>query len=418
VQDAGGALFGTTFYGGTNGTGTVFRIGTNGTGYSVLYNFTNGTDGGHPQVGVIQGGDGGLYGTASSGGSSNCGTVFRLNTDGSGFSVLYSFNGPPDGSSPIAALLQGADGALYGTTSSGGAGSYGTVFRLNTNGTGFTVLYPFVYADGGGCSEAAMIQSADGTLYGTTYYNYSAGLIQWASTVFSLSTNGSGFTIVHSFDGGVDGYGPEAAVLELSDGYLYGTSSMGGANYARGTVFKVSTNGSGFTVLHTFTLANSDANYPYSALVQGSDGALYGTTWKGGTNDQGAVFRLNTDGSAYSVIYSFIGSPNTSNPRAGLMIGADAAFYGTTYGGGTNDYYGTVFRLTPVGELFINPLQDRNVQISCPLPPANAGSIAASTDLLNWTTLTNMAGTNGPVSFEDVGATNYTSRFYRTVWNR
>ena len=159
IQGADGALYGTTSDGGAGTNGTVFRIGTNGFGYTVLHTFSStGGDGRHPRAGLVRGSDGALYGTTSDGGSSDHGTVFKLNPDGSGYSVLHSFTGSPaDGSNPEAELIQGNDGAFYGTACRGGAfrgttretlAGFGTVFKLNGDGSGYTLLYSF-----GGSSE-------------------------------------------------------------------------------------------------------------------------------------------------------------------------------------------------------------------------------------------------------------------------
>ena len=141
---------------------------------------------------------------------------------------------------------------------------------------------------------------------------------------------------------------PFANVIQGSDGALYGTTGYGSPNAIEGTVFKMNTNGSGFTVLHSFIFTNSpnDGAGPGGALVQGRDGALYGTTGSGGTYDAGTVFKLNTDGSGYKVIYNF-GQGNTAGPLAALVQGSDGTLYGTTYGG--YGYKGTVFKLSTNG---------------------------------------------------------------------
>src|SRR6185436_5830351 len=184
------------------------------------------------------------------------------------------------------------DGNLYGTTRYGGANSHGRVFRLTTNGA-LTTLYSFgpvtnnVFANiDGAYPEAGLVQASDGNLYGTTAWGGASG----SGTLFRITTNGA-FTLLYSFIGGSDGGGPESALVQASDGNLYGTSNGGARGY--GTLFRITTNGI-FTLLHSFTGFNDGAQ-PYG-LVQASDGNLYGTSrWGGGDwsdSGGGIVFRV------------------------------------------------------------------------------------------------------------------------------
>jgi uncharacterized repeat protein (TIGR03803 family) len=131
-----GALYGTTWGGGSKAGGTVFRMSTDGSGYSILRSFTNAADGSAVYSGLVQGLDGALYGTTYFGGVSNAGTVFKIHTDGGGYEVLRGFTGSPDAAHPRAGLIQGLDGWLYGTTMYGGVSNQGTVFKIHTNGSG------------------------------------------------------------------------------------------------------------------------------------------------------------------------------------------------------------------------------------------------------------------------------------------
>ena len=342
---SGGTLYGTTF--GSSGSGgsstspgckgTVFTMNTDGTGYAVLKRFT-GTDGQYPYAPsasclVLSGGT--LYGTTYMGGSSGKGTVFRVNTDGTGFAVLKNFTGP-DGQSPYAGLVS-AGGALYGTTYSGGSSGDGTVFKMNTDGTGFAVLKSFTGSDGS-APQAGLVLSG-GTLYGTTYSGGSSG----KGTVFEVNTDGTGFAVLKTFTGS-DGQSPYAG-LALSGGTLYGTTYIGGSS-GKGTVFKVKTDGTGSAVLKSFT--GSDGSEPYAGLVL-SGGTLYGTTSYGGSSGKGTVFKVNTDGTGFAVLQSFTGSDG-SEPYAGLAL-SGGTLYGTTWFGGSCGY-GTVFMVNTDGTGF------------------------------------------------------------------
>jgi len=343
MQGTDGALYGTAYRGGSNGYGTVFKLIPDGTGFTVLANFDFSTTGGYPRAELIHGMDGGLYGTTSQGGSNGYGTVFKLNPDGTGFTVLANFDFST-GVSPLAGLMQGTDGALYGTTIEGGSNGYGTVFKLNADGTGFTVLQNFDYSTGVN-PFAGLTQGTDGALYGTANSGGSNGY----GTVFKLNPDGTGFTVLQNFDYATTGGYPLAALMQGTDGALYGTAYQGGSN-SRGTVFKLNPNGAGFTVLANFD-SSTTGGYPVAALMQGTDGALYGTTLQGGSNGYGTVFKLNPNGAGFTVLRNFDYSTTGGYPVAALMQGTDGALYGTAYQGGGNGY-GTVFKLNPDGTGF------------------------------------------------------------------
>ncbi|HEV2471393.1 MAG TPA: choice-of-anchor tandem repeat GloVer-containing protein, partial [Chthonomonadales bacterium] len=187
IQAADGNLYGTTYYGGIGGTGgpgTVFKI-TPGGAFTTLYSFTGGSDGANPNAGLIQAADGNLYGTTSAGGTSKSGTVFKIAAGGA-LTTLYSFTGGSDGGVPYAGLIQAVDGSLYGTTSAGGTINSGTVFKIATGGA-LTTLYSFTGGPDGGVPYAGLIQAADGSLYGTT----SGGGTGGAGTVFKITTGGT-----------------------------------------------------------------------------------------------------------------------------------------------------------------------------------------------------------------------------------
>ncbi len=353
VEGSDGALYGTTVTGGAHDVGTVFKLNKDGSGYLLLRSFTaTGSDGGSPN-GLVEESDGALYGTTSQGGSKYEGTVFKLNKDGSGYTVLRSFDfSTGDGGFPYAGLVKGTDGALYGATTGVGIYSDGTVFKLNQNGSGYSVLYEFSSTGGDGkYPTAGLMEASDGVLYGTT----PDGGVH-AGTVFKLNRDGSSYAVVRRFTGlGGDGSGPRAGLVEGSDGALYGTTAGNGSLVSVGTLFKLDKDGNGYRVLHSFTGGGGDGYGP-QAVVKGTDGALYGTTSGGGGSAfAGTVFKLNQDGSGYRVLLSFTGTAGDgSGPEAGLMEGSDGALYGTTsYGGITSannpDGFGTVFRLNRDG---------------------------------------------------------------------
>ena len=328
--------------------------------------FTNG-DGMYPRGGLVAAGNQ-LYGVMAAGGPGGSGTIFAINTDGSGFTNLYSFSpmemyANSDGATPVARLVLAGD-TLYGACSGGGTLDMmlmrggGTLFRLNINGGCFTNLYSFLLDTNGGAPNGLVV--CGGELYGTTEYGGSnaVNMALGDGAVFKIATDGTGIGVVHSF-GNSDGSQPEAGLL-VSGNTLYGTT-YGGGQYGDGTVFKVNTDGSGFAVLHHFT--GSDGENPTCDLVL-AGGTLYGTTSSGAANGSGSVFKVNTNGTNFATLYNFSATgaeevftgstynivytnSDGANPRGGLLL-HNGGLYGTTESGGINGS-GTIFALDTNG---------------------------------------------------------------------
>lgn len=348
---------------------------------------------------LIEGSDGALYGTTKNQ-SCNSGTIFKLNKNGSDYAVLHSFEGCFD--YPPLSVMQGSDGALYGTKSTGGipgTNGLGAVFRLNEDGSGYTVLHAFTnFIDG--YDPVGLIQGSDGALYGTSSGN---------DSIFKLNRDGSAYTILHVFPGNDgDGTALRAGLLEGSDGALYGTTISGGAN-DEGTVFRINKDGSGY-----LTLSNGGGGTP---LIEGSDGALYGSTITRGAR----LFKLNKDGTGYAVLHNFEYSPRDVLPVRpnGLVEGTDGALYGTTRNDGEFGL-GTVFKLfasTPVVAITRLELSGAGARLSFSGGAADQPfRIEAKTDLTLWQTIgTHQFGIDGKFLFLDTSASNYPIRFYRSA---
>jgi uncharacterized repeat protein (TIGR03803 family) len=290
---SGNTLYGTAGTGGSSGNGTVFAVHTNGTGFTTLHSFNAYLGDANPAAGLVLLGNT-LYGTTTGGNSEN-GTVFKVNTDGTGFTNLYSFNGSSDGANPYAGLVLSGN-TLYGTAAFGGTNGSGTVFAVNTDGTRFTTLHSFTGGSDGAIPNAGLILT-NNTLYGTAC---SAGGGLGNGTVFAVNTDGTGFTTLHSFTGGSDGaYLYDALVL--SGNTLYGTAAYGGTNDS-GTVFSVfiqpqltllpsgpyiiltwPTNYTGFTLQSTTNLGSSAVWTTNSSppVVIGGQNVVINTTTSG-----------------------------------------------------------------------------------------------------------------------------------------
>jgi len=331
IQGTDGSFYGTTEYGGANGDGTVFSI--TATGFeTVLWSFGAGSDGANPVARLVQGTDGNFYGTTFQGGTNGQGTVFKITPAGVE-TVLWSFGGIGDGQQPLAGLLLGTDGNFYGTTVAGGANNGGTVFEITAAGVE-TVCWSFGSGSDGVSPLAVLIQGTDGNFYGTT----AIGGANNGGTVFKMTAPGVE-TVLWSFGGGGDGLNPYAGLMQATDANLYGTAYAGGANGA-GTVFRVTPSGVE-TTLWSFG-GGSDGQNPYAVLLQGADGNLYGTTFAGGAYTDGTIFQITLAG-VEAVLWSFGGVGDGKDPTAGLIQGSDGNWYGTTFVGGTNDV-GTVFK--------------------------------------------------------------------------
>jgi uncharacterized repeat protein (TIGR03803 family) len=330
VLAADGNFYGTAASGGQFGAGNIFRVTPSGV-LTPIYAFTNGTDGAYPLAALLVGSDGNFYGTAEYGGTNNAGTIFKVRTNGE-FTPLYSFKtNEIDGRRPEAALVEDSDGNLYGTTSTGGLGGAGTIFKLTPAGV-LTNLHNFIDSgtDGSG-PTAPLILGTDGNFYGTT----ADGGTKNAGTVFQITPQGV-WTNLHSFSYyGTDGSLPWAALVLGTDGNFYGTTFEGGT-FGYGTVFMMTPDGT-LTTLYSFA-NGSDGGQPYAALVQGDNGDFYGTTWgnasiDAGTNSMGTVFEITPDG-YLTTLYSFTNGLDGANPTAGLVLGTNGNFYGAAYVGG------------------------------------------------------------------------------------
>lgn len=395
LQASGDTLFGAASAG-TFGSGTIYKLNKDGAGFAILHNFARGavvgsgywtnSDGVGPGSLTISSNI--IYGSCGMGGAPGCGTLFKLNADGTGFTLLHTFSAlenatdgvhgthtggtNTDGSSPAGRKILSGN-RLFGTTEFGGSGQSGTIFAINTDGTGFTNLYSFSAADpannanpdGAVPSDLVLLSN---TLYGTTIYGGSSGV----GTVFAINTDGSGFTNLHSF-ASLDGAGP--LNLIASGNTLYGTTYEGGSSWpgGSGTIFSLNTDGSGFNSLYDFTDiaaaggTNTDGTSPQCELLP-SNNLLYGSASYGGAFANGTVFAVNTDGTGFTNLYTFSAAPapywtNTDGGTpAGTLVLINNSLYGTTTEFGP-ELMGTVFNLS-LGTATLPQLQIAQVSSS------------------------------------------------------
>jgi len=315
----------------------------------VLYSFQGGNDGANPQAPLAVDGTGSLYGTTVLGGNGN-GTIFKLTPSGSTYveSIPWRFTEGNDGSAPHAGLVVDSSGAFYGTASGGGKHGFGCVFKLTSGKAGYTLtpLYGFAGPPDGSGPIGGVLIGASGVLYGTTESGGTSGDGNGTGTVFALTPSGNAYTesVLLSFDG-VNGIFPYAGLITDASGALYGTTFLGGTsksmdNPGYGTAFKLSPNGSGYiqTVLWNFQL-HGGSYLPYGGLVEDSAGNLFGVTNVGGPYGAGSVYELSPTGSTYALTFVHNFDPKKGDggePFAeSLLLGKDGSIYGTTEEGGT-----------------------------------------------------------------------------------
>jgi uncharacterized repeat protein (TIGR03803 family) len=358
ILDAAGNLYGTTYDGGSSGTGTVFELKrgpNNSWTESIIYNFTGGSYA-QPQSGLVADASGSLYGTAA-------GSIFELSpSSGSwAFSVLYTFTGDDDGSYPSGPLVFDTAGSMYGTTQFGGFNDRGTVFELSPKPGGWTetVLYRFLglTVDGTQPMSGVVLDKA-GNLYGTTESGGNPACPGGCGTVFKLATNGGGAwteTLLHTF-AGTDGFLPQGSLTFDTTGHLYGSAPYGGhalpcsSDLGCGVVFQLTLGAGGHwseRILSSFSGTAKGPSLLFATPIFDSAGNLYGTTLEGGPANAGTLFKLTPAAVGKwtkKVLYTFNSYDGVSPGR--LISDSSGNLYGATFGGGTFAN-GSIFKLTP-----------------------------------------------------------------------
>ena len=343
-----GTFVGTSHSGGTDNYGTIFRLSAQ-TEITVLASFTNDVGlakGANPRAGLVRDPAGILWGTTEQGGANSLGTVFKFSPGNRKLTTMVEFDGATRGSRPATALVRDAAGDFLGTTRQGGTADFGTIFKVNKTTGALTTLIQFSGVAGnfkGSDPRGALFIDGAGAIWGTT----SAGGAGDLGTVFKL--DGSTFTTVAEFTGtlpGALGTAPEAALI-LSGGKLWGTTVRGGSANDAGTVFTINPATLAFTSVVSFAGANG-AN-PRAPLTAGTPPALLGTTENGGADDLGTVFSLDSTTGAITTLASFSGTAGNArgaHPRAGLTADTGTLFFGSATQGGREDT-GLVYSLDP-----------------------------------------------------------------------
>jgi uncharacterized repeat protein (TIGR03803 family) len=390
----GADMYGMTSSGGANNLGCIFKILTSGSGYTKMMDFSGATNGSTPYGSFALSGST-LYGMTALGGANNSGCLFKINTDGSGFSKILDCGGALYGSKPYGSLcVVGTE--LFGMTYLGGNEGKGCIFKINSDGTGFTNMYSFSGTSNGSKPYGSLIVSG-GILYGMT----NRGGTSDAGCIFSINTNGTGYTKLLDFTGVATGSYPYGS-LTLDGGILYGMTNQGGAS-GFGCIFKINTNGTGFSKLLDFTGVANGGN-PYGSLTI-SGGVMYGMTNTGGSSNTGCLFSMNTNGTGYAKLLDFTGIANGSYPYGSLTLSA-GVLYGMTYSGGGGNK-GTVFSINTNGTGYTTLLGFSGTATgSYPY-----GSLALYNNKLYGVTNGGGAATYGCIFKIDCGGTGYSRLF-------
>jgi uncharacterized repeat protein (TIGR03803 family) len=409
-----GVLYAATAGGGVSNFGAIIRLKSDGSGLSTLMSFY-GTNGATPEAGLALSPDGNLFGTTYAGGVSNFGTIFKLSTNGSGFQVLHHFTGGSDGENPSGDPIIASNGSLYGVTYYANGTTRGTVYRIDQNGSNYSVIHTFTGTPDGQQPSGRLLQASDGMLYGTTVFG---GISSQLGAIYKVSLDGSIYSMIHALQNSTaEGRGIQAGLCQSTNGLLYGTVYSGGSANV-GAVFSVDTDGNNYTLIRNFQSVGSDGQHPNTELVESADGFLYGSTYAGGAGG-GSLFKLSKDGSEYVLLHTFTTAASDLNTPNALLKGANGALYGTTrYGGGIGA--GCIFALTA------SPLPPRVVSITTSAFSNTvqfAGTSGIQYDVLRsfnlstWSAVTKfIAPANGSFSFSDLSPPK-PAAFYRLHQN-
>ncbi len=389
------------FYGVTIGPslGSVYKITPTGS-FTTLHQFAQSE--GQTCNGLVLGTDGNLYGTCLYGGNSGLGSIFKITSAGA-LTVLHSFaGGTTDGCFPAGLPVQASDGNFYGTTKNCGTNNEGIAYKMTSSGT-LTILHSFgASSTDANQPEGALIQGSDGNLWGTSSFGGSGG----SGAVYKMTTGGK-VTVVYTFVGcGSNGCYPAAGLVQGKDGNYYGTAEQGGAS-SEGVVFKVTPTGA-LTVLHSFNTAKDNGAYPQLQLTLGTDGNLWGiaTDCLSGGCSQADIFKITTKG-VFTDVYNFpnLGGNNNSAPVSPLLLSTNGTFYSTTQEGGTSGS-GTFFSLVD-GQTAFALLQQSKGKVGSTVGILGQGFSSSSVVKFNGTkaTTVTVTGTTYITATVPTGAT-------------
>jgi uncharacterized repeat protein (TIGR03803 family) len=305
-----------------------------------LYHFGASPNGFRPNP-LMKASNGKLYGTNFIGGAVGNGIIYSMNADGSGYLKLHEFT-DAEGYEPNGKLMEASDGRLYGVCRWGGPANAGAVYRIDKSGSNFQVVYSFPLVNEAYNPEGTLLEDNTGALYGTTSRSTTGN-----GTIYKINKDGTGYTILKTFSSS-DIFTPYDGLL-LDNGWLYGTCGFGGAE-GKGGVYRIHSDGTDYQLLHDFTGANS-GSFPRATPIIASNGKLYGTTHQGGITGEGTLFSMDLTGSNFSSLRSFTSGTDGAYPLMSPLQASNGFLYGTNSFGGT-DFGGTIYRVNLDGTNF------------------------------------------------------------------
>lgn len=337
----------TNYYGGFDSQGTLYSINSDGSDFEVMHTFEQGAYS-LKYTSLVNYTDGKLYGVSSSGGGSLKGTIFRFDPSTNKTETLYHFKSTGnDGQLPEARLCLAPNGKFYGVTYVGGTNFDGTIFSFDPSTKTYTKLYDFISSSSGKNPFGGMVYVSGTILYGTC----KAGGANNYGTLFSFDYSSNTFSLLTTFTH-TNGREPRGNLLKASNGSVYGTTFYGGSS-SGGTLFEYNPSTSTFTKRVDFTGTNG--SYPYSGLIQSSTGKLWGVTTSGGSNGEGVIYEYTISNNTLTRRYSLSSSTNGSYPYCDLIEAPNGDLYGTAPGGGANGQ-GTLFSFDTTSYSFTNEM--------------------------------------------------------------
>ncbi|MEO6328911.1 MAG: choice-of-anchor tandem repeat GloVer-containing protein [Ginsengibacter sp.] len=335
VQAGNGKLYGITTGGGSSGYGAIFSYDPVSFIYTKLKDFDN-INGANPLGGLLQASDGNLYGMTQFGGSGGGGVIFSFNPSSSIYTKLTDFN-DSTGANPYGGLVEASNGKLYGMTRLGGSGANGVLFSFDISGLVYSKLRDFDYANGVN-PYGSLMQASDTRLYGMMHEGGSSGY----GVIFSYDPSSSSYIKLRDFATNESGSNVSANLIQASDGKLYGISVNGGSS-GNGVIFSIDTSSYAYTKVKDFD--NNNGANPFGTLIQTADGKLYGTTVNGGNSGNGVLYSYEPSTSTYTKLKDF-DFVNGASPYGSLLLARDKKLYGITYGGGSKSA-GVIFSFDP-----------------------------------------------------------------------
>ena len=333
---SGFVFYGVTTEGGTYDKGTIFSINPDGTGYKTIHSFNGGNSDGSSPAGTLTESGSFFYGLTNKGGSNDFGTIYKINKDGSGFTLLHSFSGGQyDGRWPNESLLLSGN-YLYGVTSFGGITDSGTVFKINVDGSGFEVIHSFSSQVDNSYLPQSSLLIFRNQLYSMSYGSSARHIYLDYGTIFRLNTDGSNFEVLHNFDN--DTLQTSVGMIFI-DSVLYGTTNGGGSHTNNGhrnggSIYKINPDGNGFKFIYEFR--DTDWTFPYCDLTFFSNN-IYSMTSHGGSSNSGNLYRFDYTTSSYFSLHSFGDDPSDGRlPYQNGILVYNGNIYGLCQSGGIN----------------------------------------------------------------------------------